>query len=178
MAREKIARPSVSVGVGSPLWARRKGTRLTLRLSMSGTHRLRMVILAGLLAGMLILGLGGRLVMRILAYTTLTPPRFTAAGSLQVLAAGTAWGGVTAPLWLLLERLRSPRLRGLAFGALVLGLAAIGFAVLAAVSGPLVAPLVFRLLGAFLFVLLFLGHGWLVDWLATRWARGQPGPRR
>ena len=145
---------------------------------MTVTHRLRTVILAGVLAGLLILGVGGRLVMRILTYTTEAHPRFTVAGTLQVLAAGMAWGGVTAPLWLLLGRVRPPRLRGPVFGVSVFGLAALGFAVLAAASGPLVAPLAFRLLGGMLFVLLFLGHGWLVDRLATRWAQGRPGPRR
>jgi hypothetical protein len=144
---------------------------------MTDAHRLRTVILAGLLAGLLILGLGGRLVMRILSYTTAAPPRFTVAGTLQVLAAGTVWGGVTAPLWLLLDRMRSRRLSGLQFGVIVLGLASVGFAVLAALSGPLIAPLTFRLLGALLFGMLFLGHGWLVDSLATRWTQDRTGQR-
>ncbi len=110
--------------------------------------------------------------MRVLAYTTPGPPRFTLAGTLQVLALGAAWGGLTAPVWWVLCRLESSPVRVLTHGAVTFALAAAGFALLATFSGNIVAPTGFLVLGAILFPLLFVCHAGLLEWLATRGNRG------
>jgi hypothetical protein len=135
-------------------------------------HRppLRTVILAGFLAGFLVLGLGGRVVMRILAYTTPAAPRFTIAGTLQVIALGAIWGGLTAPVWQLLSSLPSRWIRVVTYGSVALGLAGLALALLATFGGRVVAPLGFLVLGAVLFPLLFLAHAGLLEWLVTRWS--------
>jgi hypothetical protein len=73
---------------------------------MSRGHRVVIAAVAGLVAGTLVLGVGGRLAMRAIAYTEPAPPRFTGLGTLQVLGAGAAWGAVTGPALLVLDGLR------------------------------------------------------------------------
>ena len=93
-----------------------------------------LVLLAGLIAGVLGAGAGGRLVMRVLALTS--PPsadgrtteaqevvgEISAGGTLALFTFGGAFTGVAAAaLYVLLYRwLPSGRVRGLAFGALML----------------------------------------------------------
>jgi len=93
-----------------------------------------LVVLAGLIAGVLGAGAGGRLIMRVLALTS--PPsadgqtteaqevvgEISAGGTLALFTFGGAFTGVAAAaLYVLLYRwLPSGRVRGLAFGALML----------------------------------------------------------
>jgi hypothetical protein len=128
------------------------------------------MLAAGLLGGLVVLGVGGRIAMRIVAYTTPEPERFTLTGTLTVLGVGAAWGALTAPLLLLARpSLRDRQWLGPAFGAVVLGLALVlpGLALLS--GGRLVAPAAFIVASAILFPALFLLHGTLVVWLARRW---------
>ncbi len=138
---------------------------------MSFGERISRICLAGLLAGFLVLGVGGRVAMRLAAYTTPEPPELTLAGTLQVILAGTIWGGVTAPLLLSLGGLRSAARWsvGPALGLLTLGLAVLAVASLAGFGGRIVAPPAFIVLSAALFPGLFVLHGIVVDRLATRW---------
>lgn len=131
------------------------------------------VVLAGLVAGFLVLGVGGRIAMRLTAFTAPEPPQLTVAGTAQVLLAGAAWGAVTAPLLLLMDGLR-PRLRwgvGLIFGVLVLVLAGLAVGLVLGMSGRIVAPPAFIVLSAVLFPGLFVLHGVGTDWLLHWWMR-------
>lgn len=94
---------------------------------MTRSQHLAIAVGAGALAGLLILGVGGRLAMRIVAYTTPGPERYTLAGTLQVIGVGTAWGALTAPVLSFLQRsnLRNRPWLGLLFGAIALSLAAL-----------------------------------------------------
>ena len=92
--------------------------------------RLALGLKAGVVTGLVVTGIGGRVTMRLIALGQPRVPAFTVAGSLVVVAAGTAVGTGGG----LLYALARPRLpgrglaRGLLFGLLVwlLGLA-IGF---------------------------------------------------
>jgi hypothetical protein len=147
---------------------------------VSRTRLVAVAAVAGLLAGALVLGIGGRLAMRAVAYADPAPTRFTWIGTLQVLGAGAAWGAVTGPVLLVFDGLRA-RLRwttGLVFGAVVMVLAVLGVGLVAGFAGRIVAPPVFILLTAVVFPMLFLAHGVLVDVLARRWRRfAEPLPR-
>lgn len=129
---------------------------------------------AGLLAGFLILGIGGRVAMRVVAYTTTEPPRFTPAGTLQIVAFGMMWGGITGPLLLLL--VRPPRgyhpWTGPVFGMIVLSLALLAVGASVGFGGRIVAPPAFIALSAVVFPLLFVLHGVATTWLVARWIRG------
>ncbi len=129
--------------------------------------------MAGFLAGTLVLGIGGRLAMRVVAYTDPAPTRFTLAGALQVIGAGAAWGTVTGPLLLALDgmHLRWRWASGLIFGAVVLGLATLAVGLVAGFGTGIDAPPAFVLLSAVVFPILFLTHGVLVDVLVGRWRR-------
>ncbi len=67
-------------------------------------------VVAGAVAGTLVLGIGGRLVMRLIAVLFLPGDAgFSWAGTLEVLAAGGLFGAVAALLWApLARRLPSP----------------------------------------------------------------------
>ena len=60
-------------------------------------------IAAGLVSGLVVLGAGGRVVMRIVAYTTPEADKLTLGGTLEVVATGAAWGALTGPMMLLLH---------------------------------------------------------------------------
>lgn len=138
---------------------------------MSRARRVALAALVGFLAGSVMLGLGGRLAMRAVAYTEPAPPRFTWLGTLQVVAAGAVWGGLTGPVLLAFDSVRARWrwITGLAFGAVVLGLAALVVALAVGRGGQVVAPPAFIILSAVLFPILFLVHGMVVDVLVTRW---------
>lgn len=139
-------------------------------LTSMARSRFATALFAGLVSGFLVLGIGGRIAMRLIAYTSTAPLELTLGGILVVLGAGAAWGALTAPLLLLLERLR-PRIGwcvGLVFGASVLLLAVVAFVVVQGTEG-IVAPPAFILLSAVLFPALFLGHGLVVQALMVHW---------
>ncbi len=85
--------------------------------------QLGLALLAGTVAGVLVLGVGGRLAMRALAWAAGQPPEFSVAGSLEVLTAGAWRGAVGGVLYFALARiLRNPGVgRGLALGIFLYG---------------------------------------------------------
>ncbi|MDH3380154.1 MAG: hypothetical protein OEQ39_24800, partial [Gammaproteobacteria bacterium] len=105
------------------------------------------------------------ILMRLLAFITPESPRITFIGTVQIIGAGAAWGGVTAPLLMALARWR-PRF-GCAFGSLfglVVMLLALGFFVLfSGFDGRIVAPPLFIVGTVVLFPLLFIVHGLVLD---------------
>jgi len=134
-------------------------------------ERLGIAVAAGLVSGLVVLGVGGRVVMRIVAYTTPEPERLTLGGTLGVVALGAAWGAVTAPVMHLLQgpAAGDHRWLGPGFGAIVLA-PAILVLLLGLVSGArFVAPGEFIVASAVLFPALFLAHGAAAVWLAGRW---------
>lgn len=139
----------------------------------SRTRNIAIATVAGLVVGTLVLGIGGRLAMRAVAFTEPAPPRFTWLGTLQVLAAGAVWGALTGPLLLAFDRIRG-RLHwftGLVFGAMVLGLAVVAVGLVVGFTSQIVAPAMFIVLSVVLFLTLFLAHGLVVDLLVRRWRR-------
>ncbi|MHC4710631.1 MAG: hypothetical protein ACYTA3_09445 [Planctomycetota bacterium] len=147
--------------------------------ALSRAHRVAIAAAAGLVAGTVVLGVGGRLLMRAVAYTDPAPARFTWLGTLGVLGAGAAWGTVTGPVLLLFDMLRAgwQWARGIVFGTVVLGLAALAVGSIVGFGGPILAPPAFIILSAVAFPLLFLAHGVLVDVLVRRWLRPKPPAR-
>ena len=127
--------------------------------------RVLFLALAGLVVGFIVLGLGGRILMRLLAFITPELPRFTLIGTVQIIVAGAAWGGVTAPLLMALARWR-PRF-GRAFGSLVglavMTLALILFVLFSGFDGRIVAPPLFIVGAVVLFPLLFMVHGHVLE---------------
>lgn len=117
--------------------------------------------LKGLIVGLLVLGVGGRTLMRFLAFITPELPRFTFIGTLVIIGAGAAWGGLTAPLLMVLARWRprSRRIFGLLFGLIVMMLALILFIPLSGFDGRIVAPRLFIVGTIVLFPPLFIVHG-------------------
>lgn len=116
-------------------------------------------LLSGIASGAVVLGVGGRLAMRLVALMASTPTGFTMGGTLEVIGTGTLMGAASGPLYVFLRQVvPSPRLvKGAAFGALlfVCLVALPPPAARSAVSGighPLTPIL-------FLFGALFVGYG-------------------
>ena len=82
-------------------------------------------LLAGMIAGGILLGLGGRLAMRAIAVQTGTPPTLTPSGTLTVILAGIASGLAGAVLYLIASAVarrvapRQPWVRRALFGILL-----------------------------------------------------------
>lgn len=134
-------------------------------------NRVAVALAAGLVSGTLVLGLGGRALMRLLAFTTPEAPRFTWLGSVQVLAAGAVWGALTGPLLLLFRSLKTGRsVQGTLLGLLVLAVALPPFFILSGFRGTLVAPASFLWLSSITFPALFALHGVLARRLYSRWS--------
>ena len=80
---------------------------------------LRSDLLRGALLGLLVLGIGGRLLMRVIAHMEGRVPAFTVPGSLTVVFAGTVAGAFAGLIYHLLRRLvRKPWIRTAAFIAI------------------------------------------------------------
>jgi hypothetical protein len=80
---------------------------------------LRSDLLRGALLGLLILGIGGRLVMRVIAQMEGRVPAFTFEGSTTVVLAGTVAGLLAGLIYYLLRRfVRKPWIRTAAFIAI------------------------------------------------------------
>lgn len=122
------------------------------------------------------LGVGGRIVMRVLTVTLQDPAEFTVLGTLEVIATGGAWGAVTGPILLAIDGLRAHVGRAVAplFGIIVLALASLSLGAVLG-FGDVVAPKAFIVLAIVLFLALFLLHGVAVDLMVTRW-RQRPEP--
>lgn len=77
---------------------------------------LRYWLLRGALIGLIVLGIGGRMLMRVIAHMEGRTPVFTAQGSLTVLFAGTVAGALSGLIYYLLHRfVRQRWLRSAAF---------------------------------------------------------------
>jgi len=80
---------------------------------------LRSDLLRGALLGLLVLGIGGRLLMRVIAHMEGRVPAFTVPGSLTVVFAGTVAGAFAGLIYHLLRRfVRKPWIRTAAFIAI------------------------------------------------------------
>ena len=80
---------------------------------------LRSDLLRGSLLGLLILGIGGRLLMRVIAHMEGRVPAFTLPGSLTVVFAGTMAGLLAGLIYYVLRRfVRKPWIRTAAFIAI------------------------------------------------------------
>ena len=80
---------------------------------------LRSDLLRGALLGLLVLGIGGRLLMRGIAHMEGRVPAFTVPGSLTVVFAGTVAGAFAGLIYHLLQRfVRKPWIRTAAFIAI------------------------------------------------------------
>ena len=144
-------------------------------------------IVAGVTSGVLVAGAGGRLIMRLLAVTAGDPAqgrlteadevvgRITTGGTVSFIVFTALFlGGGSGVLYLLVSRwLPRGRLGGLAFGALLLVLAATRVEPLRADNEAfgLVGP---GWLAALVFAALVLLHGTVVAALAARYSRSLP----
>ncbi|HSA57484.1 MAG TPA: hypothetical protein VLE53_17360 [Gemmatimonadaceae bacterium] len=127
-------------------------------------HTLRFALLLGAAVGLIILGIGGRIAMRVFALVEGLPPGLSLGGSMTVIFLGAAWGLVGGGLLWLGRRLfhRSPLARGTLFWVVV---ALLGLRGLNPVSGE-------RLL---VFAPLILLYG---ATLYRVWCHGLPAARR
>lgn len=134
-------------------------------------RRIGIALVAGGIGGLIVLGVGGRVLMRALTITTEEAARFSVEGTLQVIGAGTGWGALTGPMLLAFRQLR-PQLgsaTGAAFGVAVLLLAFLAVGLIAGFDGGIVAPRAFIAASAVAFPALFVLHGIVADSLAERW---------
>ena len=77
---------------------------------------LRSWLVRGTLVGLVVLGIGGRLLMRVIAHMEGRVPAFTPRGSLNVVFVGTVAGALAGLIYYLLRRfLRQPWMRTTAF---------------------------------------------------------------
>lgn len=129
-------------------------------------------LLAGTLAGLLVLGIGGRLLMATLVLLMGGRPGFTAGGSLKVVLVGTAYGALGGLLLLPLRRLMGGR-RLLSSPLLGLVLLVVGWLTSpvgrAAGSGPGRRVVIVVALA----VLAFTAYGVATDALLGRWLARQ-----
>jgi len=66
--------------------------------------QLRSDLIRGTLLGLIILGIGGRLLMRVIAHMEGRVPAFTPGGSITVVFAGTVAGALSGLIYTLLRR--------------------------------------------------------------------------
>lgn len=127
----------------------------------------------GLGAGIVVLGIGGRIVMRVIAWDAGLPPSFSLGGSLEVLAAG-AWRGLVGGLLFVALRRFGPAnayARGLLLGGLLFLFSVVILAdSLRSLASELDAvPLALGLFGG-----LFALYAAAVELAARRWRIVQP----
>jgi hypothetical protein len=80
---------------------------------------LRSWLVRGTLVGLAVLGIGGRLVMRVIAHMEGRTPVFTVQGSVNVVFAGTVAGALAGMIYYFVGRfVRQPWLRSLTFIAI------------------------------------------------------------
>jgi hypothetical protein len=81
--------------------------------------QLRSDLIRGTLLGLIVLGIGGRLLMRVIAHMEGRIPAFTPEGSMTVVFAGTVAGAFAGLIYNLLRRfVRKPWVRTVAFVAI------------------------------------------------------------
>ena len=134
-------------------------------------HRLRNVIaalVAGILAGALLLGIGGRLAMLVLALSIGLQPEFSWGGSFDVVVLGTIYGAAGGAILAVLRDLwpRSGQWAGAISGLILVGAAWAMSAVgrQAAAANPAGVPLIF-----IVSAVLFLAYGFAANALVTAW---------
>ena len=132
---------------------------------MTHLRTLPLALALGTASGALLLGLGGRLVMRLFAVATGRPGAFSLRGTLTVVFAGAVAGLIGGVLFWAVERWLPRRTlpRGLAFGLLCFGIAS-----------PGIRPPQLRTFG--LFAPFFLGYGLVVAYAWARVARKESSP--
>ena len=134
-------------------------------LSLTRLRALPLPLTIGTASGALLLGLGGRLVMRLFALASGRPGAFSLRGTLNVVFAGAVAGVIGGALFWAVERWlpRRSLLRGLAFGLLCF-----------AIASPGIRPP--QLLTFGLFAPFFLGYGLLLAYAWVRVARQEQKP--
>lgn len=120
--------------------------------------------LAGALAGAVVLGVCGRLLMRLVA-VVIVPEAvgFSWGGSLEVVAVGLLFGATAGLLWAPLARWVPPRLVGPALGVVTFGGIAVGSPSARGAASGVPLP------GLALFLVLCLLFGWTAHGFARRW---------
>lgn len=144
---------------------------VSIRVAMRRWGNAVVATLAGLAAGTVVLGIGGRVAMRIIALATGQVPGFSLGGTLEVLVAGAWRGTIGGLVYLVLGRFVPAKgpWKGLALGILL-------FLIVVATLRPSIRQQVATLgvvpLAVGLFGLLFIVYGIAVDFsvgrLATR----------
>jgi len=136
-----------------------------LSASFTRLRALPLALALGTASGALLLGLGGRLAMRLFALATGRPGAFSLRGTLNVVFAGAVAGLIGGALLWAVERWlpRRPLPRGLAFGLLCF-----------AIASPGIRPPQFLTFG--LFAPFFVGYGLVVASAWARVARQEPKP--
>jgi hypothetical protein len=134
-------------------------------------HRWQVLLramLAGAVAGTVVLGVGGRLVMRLIAILFAPGPAgFSWGGTLEVVGAGALFGTAAALLWPpLAHRLPSPAVGPTLGVATCAGVAVVSATARNAAGG---APLGARLVVIGLFLALCVAYGAAAHALASRW---------
>lgn len=123
---------------------------------------------AGTLTGALVLGVGGRMVMRLAALIGGRAPVFSWGGSLEVVTAGALFGAAGGLLWVAIARRLGRAVTGPALGAATF--AGIGLVSDAAQGAAASLPGPRRLTALALFLLLCVAWGVATDIVARRWA--------
>ncbi len=124
-------------------------------------RRFVIALLAGAGGGLVFLGVGGRIAMRVIAILAAQAPGFSVGGTLDVVLLGGLWGAPGGPIALVLERfVTRPRLlRGVVLGGI--GFAASMLTVGRELDGPVRGPGVWPIAVA-LCAALFLAYGIVV----------------
>ena len=137
-------------------------------MTPGAARRLGLALLAGAVAGLVILGIGGRLAMWIIALAAGQAPRFSVGGSMTVVWLGALFGAPGGAIALALRR--SVAWRPLARGAVLggLGLAVALVVVGRQFEGPVTTPpVLFVVLGSF--AVMFLAYGVVLTLVVARW---------
>jgi hypothetical protein len=130
---------------------------------MSKAKQLGMLAAAGLLAGLVFLGVGGRLAMRIIVLAHGDTPGFSISGTLQVLGVGAVIGGLGSVASLVLQRIwrRASWMRGVALGSAMF---AVGTAIFVPTAAGIDANFFEGLFIAALFAAIFFGYGLTMEY--------------
>lgn len=137
---------------------------------MTITKKIIIVMLAGLAVGAVILGIGGRIAMRMVALAAGEKLRFSVGGTAEIILAGAGGGTLGGLLFLIVQRFvpQAGSRRGMKLGAALLAIAVVP---LLLSLGGLVAPLQMIVATIVLFPALFLVYGIAVEAIVVRWLK-------